>query len=137
MQRFKREKYPYQIQLNCIFGCCLPPRKPKINPLPTIINCHIICNLVHIKAIISKDLFQFLLTIIYVDFDTICLELARYSPDIEKCLQKSIKMGQLKAAKASDEWNTLWIYRGNEAKELVDLNDTHRTGNDRFLTLTF
>ena len=46
-------------------------------------------------------------------------------------------MGQLKAAKASDEWNTLWIYRGNEAKELVDLNDTHRTGNDRFLTLTF
>jgi len=61
---------------------------------------------------LCDEFFLFPYNVLDADFDTICLELARYSPDIENCLQKSIKMGQLKAAKASDEWNTLWIYRG-------------------------
>merc|ERR1712064_83286 len=61
---------------------------------------------------LCDEFFLFPYNVLDADFDTICLELSRYSPDIEKCLQKSIKMGQLKAAKASDEWNTLWIYRG-------------------------
>ena len=62
------------------------------------------------------EFFLFPYDVLDADFDMICDELARYSPDIEKCLHRSQKLGQLKAAKASDEWNTLWIYRGMNFK---------------------
>ena len=58
------------------------------------------------------EFFLFPYDVLDADFDTICVELSRYSPDIEQCLQTPEKIGHLKAAKASDEWNTLWIYRG-------------------------
>ena len=58
------------------------------------------------------EFFLFPYDVLDADFDTICVELSRYSPDIELCLQTPEKIGHLKAAKASDEWNTLWIYRG-------------------------
>lgn len=64
------------------------------------------------------EFFLFPYDVLDADFDTICDELARYSPDIEKCLQKSERLGHLKAAKASDEWNTLWIYRGMNFKHI-------------------
>ena len=58
------------------------------------------------------EFFLFPYDVLDADFDTICVELSRYSPDIEQCLHTPEKIGHLKAAKASDEWNTLWIYRG-------------------------
>lgn len=58
------------------------------------------------------EFFLFPYTVLDADFDTICSELSRYSPDIERLHSHTDKMGHLKAAKASDEWNTLWIYRG-------------------------
>ena len=64
------------------------------------------------------EFFLFPYDVLDADFDTICVELARYSPDIEMCLQKSERLGHLKAAKASDEWNTLWIYRGMNFKHI-------------------
>ena len=51
--------------------------------------------------------------ILNVDFETVCEELARFSYDMEIILNSSEhNSSYLKAAKASDEWNTLWIYRG-------------------------
>ena len=69
----------------------------------------------HDEPELVDEFFLFPYDVLDADFDTICVELSRYSPDIELCLHKSEKTGQLKAAKASDEWNTLWIYRGNPA----------------------
>ena len=54
--------------------------------------------------------------VLNVDFKTVCEELARFSHDMEIILDTSEhNSSYLKAAKASDEWNTLWIYRGRLA----------------------
>ena len=68
------------------------------------------------------EFFLFPYDVLDADFDTICVELSRYSPDIEQCLHTPEKIGHLKAAKASDAWNTLWIYRGMimTVKNVVD-----------------
>jgi len=54
------------------------------------------------------EFFLFPYDVLDADFEDICQELARYSTDPGNGRQR----GHLKAAKASDEWNTLWIYRG-------------------------
>jgi len=59
-------------------------------------------------ANLLDEFFLFPYEVLDQNFDDICLELSRFSADIESMRQR----GQLKAAKASDEWNTLWIYRG-------------------------
>jgi hypothetical protein len=51
--------------------------------------------------------------VLNVDFDTVCQELARFSADMETILENTGQnLSCLKAAKASEEWNTLWIFRG-------------------------
>jgi len=59
------------------------------------------------------EFFLFSEEVLNVNFETICEELARFSNDMEIILDDSDSNSHyLKAAKASDEWRTLWIYRG-------------------------
>jgi len=59
------------------------------------------------------EFFLFSEEVLNVNFETICEELARFSNDMEILLDISdCNSSYLKAAKASDEWKTLWIYRG-------------------------
>jgi len=59
------------------------------------------------------EFFLFSEEVLNVNFATICEELARFSNDMEIILDDSdSNSGYLKAAKASVEWKTLWIYRG-------------------------
>ena len=53
------------------------------------------------------EFFLFPYDVLDADFEDICQELARFSSD-----RRQFSEAQLKAARASDEWNTLWIYRG-------------------------
>jgi hypothetical protein len=59
------------------------------------------------------EFFLFSEDVLNVDFDSVCEELARFSEDMGKVLESTeTNFSFLKAAKASDEWKTLWIYRG-------------------------
>jgi hypothetical protein len=57
------------------------------------------------------EFFLFSQDVLNVDFDTICQELAGFSHNIGNLL-KTKENTNLKAVKASNKWNTLWIYRG-------------------------
>ena len=70
-------------------------------------------------ANLLDEFFLFPYEVLDQNFDDICLELSRFSADIESMRQR----GQLKAAKASDEWNTLWIYRGETLSLRVDVQN--------------
>jgi hypothetical protein len=57
------------------------------------------------------DFFLFSEDVLNVDFAMVCEELARFSPDTEKVIDSlEHDMSCLKAAKASELWNKLWIY---------------------------
>lgn len=58
-------------------------------------------------ANLVDEFFLFPYEVLDQNFEDICLELSRFSADIDLS-----QRAHLKAAKASDEWNTLWIYRG-------------------------
>ena len=62
------------------------------------------------------EFFLFPYEVLDADFDTVCLDLARFSADMEQLLarqsQDETASTFLKAAKASDQLKTLWIYRG-------------------------
>ena len=62
------------------------------------------------------EFFLFPYEVLDADFDTVCLDLARFSADMEQLLarqsQDETASSFLKAAKASDQLKTLWIYRG-------------------------
>jgi hypothetical protein len=67
----------------------------------------------HEESDSADEFFLFSQDVLNVDFETICEELARFSPDMEILLDVSdSNSSYLKAARASDEWKTLWIYRG-------------------------
>eukprot|EP00092_Neocalanus_flemingeri_P047978 GFUD01054579.1.p1 GENE.GFUD01054579.1~~GFUD01054579.1.p1 ORF type:complete len:584 (+),score=154.31 GFUD01054579.1:286-2037(+) len=67
----------------------------------------------HDESECMDEFFLFPEEVLNVDFDTVCEELARFSKDMEKVLKRTENnLSFLKAAKASDEWKTLWIYRG-------------------------
>ena len=59
------------------------------------------------EADLVDEFFLFPYDVLDADFEDICLELARFSSD-----RRQFSEAHLKAARASDEWNTLWIYRG-------------------------
>ena len=59
------------------------------------------------------EFFLFPYDVLDADFEDICLELARFSSD-----SRQFNQAHLKAARASDEWNTLWIYRGKMVQSL-------------------
>ena len=56
---------------------------------------------------LADEFFLFPYDVLDADFEDICLELARFSSD-----RRQFSEAHLKAARASNEWNTLWIYRG-------------------------
>jgi len=59
------------------------------------------------------EFFLFSEEVLNVNFETICQELASLSNDMGLLLDDSdSNSSYLRAAKASDEWKTLWIYRG-------------------------
>ena len=59
------------------------------------------------------EFFLFSEDVLNVDFDTVCEELARFSKDMGNILERTkTNFSFLKAAKASNELKTLWIYRG-------------------------
>ena len=61
------------------------------------------------------EFFLFSEDVLNEDFDTVCQELARFSPDMENILESfEHNLSCLKLAKASEKWNTLWIYRGKD-----------------------
>ena len=63
------------------------------------------------------EFFLFSEDVLNVDVATVCQELARFSTDMETILEsQDHNLSCLKAAKASEEWNTLWIYRGRDYK---------------------
>ena len=67
----------------------------------------------HNESECVDEFFLFSEDVLNMDFDTVCEDLARFSKDMEKVLkQRKENLSFLKAAKASDEWKTLWIYRG-------------------------
>ena len=67
----------------------------------------------HEESDYVDEFFLFSEDVLNVDFDTVCQELARFSPDMENNLDRGEhSMSCLKVAKASEERNTLWIYRG-------------------------
>ena len=68
----------------------------------------------HEESDSADEFFLFSEDVLNADFETICEELARFSQDMEILLDVSdSNSSYLKAARASDEWKTLWIYRGN------------------------
>jgi len=67
----------------------------------------------HEESDSADEFFLFSEDVLNVDFETICEELATFSQDMEILLDVSdSNSSYLKAARASDEWKTLWIYRG-------------------------
>ena len=58
-------------------------------------------------ADLVDEFFLFPYEVLDQNFDDICFELSRFSADLDLS-----QRGHLKAAKASEEWKTLWIYRG-------------------------
>jgi len=55
------------------------------------------------------EFFLFSEDVLNADYEIVCQELANCSQDMDNLLENS---SFLKAAKASEDWNTLWVYKG-------------------------
>jgi len=67
----------------------------------------------HEESSSVDEFFLFSEEVLNANFETICEELSIFSNDMEILLDVSdSNSSYLRAAKASDEWKTLWIYRG-------------------------
>jgi len=61
------------------------------------------------ESAIVDEFFLFSEDVLNADYDIVCQELANCSQDMDNLLENS---SFLKAAKASEDWNTLWVYKG-------------------------
>jgi len=61
------------------------------------------------ESSIVDEFFLFSEDVLNADYEIVCQELANCSQDMDNLLENS---SFLKAAKASEDWNTLWVYKG-------------------------